>query len=80
VRREAMWSAWDAPGLEHLRLAMRNDGLVADGIVLGLSDGRPFRFAYEVRCDVGWHVRTVRAGVPGSEVPGVDLLSDGEGN
>jgi hypothetical protein len=80
VRQEVMWSAWDAPGLEHLRLAMHNDGVVADGIVLGLTEGRPFRVAYEVRCDVGWRVRTVRVGVPGSEQPGVNVRSDGEGN
>lgn len=80
MRREAMWSAWDAPGLEHLRLAMHNDGVVADGIVLGLTEGRPFRVAYEVRCDVGWRVRTVGVGVPGSEQPGVNVRSDGEGN
>jgi hypothetical protein len=80
MRREAMWSAWDAPGLEHLRLAVHNGGVVADGIVLGLSDGCPFRFAYEVRCDAGWRVRAVRTGVPGSERAGVDVLSDGEGN
>ena len=80
VIREVMWSTWDAPGLEHLRLSMHNDGVVADGIVIGVTEGRPFRVAYEVRCDVGWRVRAVRVGVPGSELPGVDLLSDGQGN
>ena len=80
MRHEVMWSAGDAPGLEHLRLAMHNDGVVADGIVIGVTEGRPFRVAYEVRCDVGWRVRAVRVGVPGSEPLGVNLLSDGEGN
>src|SRR5918992_2728318 len=75
-----MWSAWDAPGLEHLHLAMHKDGVVADGIVIGVAEGRPFRIAYEVRCDVSWRVRSVRVGILGSEVPGVDLLSDGQGN
>jgi uncharacterized protein len=80
MKREVMWSAWDAPGLEHLRLTMHNGGVIANGIVIGLSDGCPFSVAYEVRCDVRWRVRAVRTGVPGSEPPGVDLLSDGEGN
>ena len=80
MRREVMWSAWDAPGLEHLRLAMHNDGVAAEGIVIGVTEGRPFSVAYEVRCDVGWRPRAVRVGVPGSEPPGVDLISDGEGN
>ena len=78
--RDVMWSAWDAPGLGHLHLAMHKDGIVADGIVIGVAEVRPFRVAYEVRCDSSWRVRAVRVGIPGSEVPGVDLLSDGQGN
>ncbi len=65
MRREAMWSAWDAPGLEHLRLVMHNNGVVADGTAMGATEGRPFSVVYEVRCDVGWRVRAVRLGVAG---------------
>ena len=77
--REVMWSAWEGRGLEHLRLAVRDDGVTADGMVLGVWEGSPFRVAYRVRCDSLWRVRAVRVGVPGAE-PGVNLLSDGEGN
>ena len=80
MRREAMWSAWDAPGLEHLRLTMHNGGVTANGIVIGVTEGRPFSVAYDVRCDADWRVRAVRAGVPGSQRTAVDVLSDGEGN
>ncbi len=79
VIREVMWSAWEEPGLGHLRLAVRDSGVVADGLVLGEAEGRPFRLAYEVRCDAYWRVRAARVGVPG-EPPKVELLSDGEGN
>src|ERR687898_755083 len=74
-----MWSAWEKPGLGHLRLAVRESGVVADGLVLGQAEGRPFRLAYDVRCDPYWRVRFVRVGIPG-EPPRVELLSDGEGN
>jgi hypothetical protein len=80
VEREVMWSAWEEPGLGHLRLAVRDDGIVANGMVVGVTEGRPFRVAYEVRCDAAWRVRRARVGIPASEVPGVDVLSDGEGN
>ncbi len=30
-------------------MAVRDGGAVADGLVLGVTDGRPFRLAYEVR-------------------------------
>ena len=65
--------------LGHLRLAVQDDGIFADGMVIGVTGGRPLRVAYEVRCDADWRVRALRVGVPGPE-PGVDLRSDGEGN
>jgi uncharacterized protein len=79
VIREAMWSAREEPGLGHLSLAVRNSGVVADGLVLGVVEGRPFRIAYEVRCDANWRVRAARVSVPG-EPPKVELLPDGRGN
>lgn len=77
--REVMWQAWDGPGLGHLHLAVRDSGIVADGMVVGVADERPFRLAYEVRCDAYWRVRAARVGVPG-EPAKVELISDGEGN
>jgi hypothetical protein len=79
VIRQVMWTAWEDPGLGHLRLVVRDNGVIADGMVLGVADGRPFRLAYVVRCDAYWRVRYVRVGVPG-EPPKTELLSDGEGN
>jgi hypothetical protein len=79
VIREVMWTAWGRPGLGHLRVAVRDGGVMADGMVLGVAEGRPFRLAYEVRCDAYWRVRYARVGLP-SEPPKTELLSDGEGN
>jgi uncharacterized protein len=79
VIREVMWMAWDKPGLGHLRMAVRDSGVVADGLVLGMAEGRPFRIAYDVRCDADWRVRATRVGVPG-EPPKVELHSDGVGS
>lgn len=82
MQREVVWSAWDGPGAEHLLLAIGDDGAVADGIVVGVVEGRPFRVRYEVRCDALWRTRAVRVCVPspGPSTPVVDLLTDGEGN
>jgi hypothetical protein len=79
VVREVMWSSWNGPGLGHLRLVVRDSGVVADGVVLGVAGGLPFRLAFEIRCDAYWRVRYARVGNPG-ELPRVELLSDGEGN
>jgi hypothetical protein len=75
-----MWAPWEGPGLEHLRLATSDRGTVADGLVIGLEAGLPFRIGYEIRCDSRWRVREVRAAAPDSELPVLELLSDGEGH
>jgi len=79
VEREAMWVPWEGPGLEHLRLVTSDRGVVANGLVIGLEAGRPFRIGYEIRCDGLWRVRAVRAGAPDSALPVLELLADGEG-
>jgi uncharacterized protein len=79
VEREVMWAPWEGPGLEHLRLLTSDDGAVANGLVIGLEAGRPFRIGYEIRCDGRWRVREVRATAPDSEQPVLELLADGEG-
>jgi uncharacterized protein len=78
VEREVMWAPWEGPGLEHLRLVASDDGAVANGLVIGLEAGRPFRIGYEVRCDGRWRVREVRATAPDSDRPVLELLADGE--
>src|SRR5215203_2479154 len=75
-----MWAPWEGPGLEHLRLLTSDRGIVADGLVIGLEAGRPFRIGYEIRCDGLWRVREVRVASPDSERPALELLADGEGH
>jgi hypothetical protein len=79
VEREVMWTPWERPGLEHLRLVTSDGGVVANGLVIGLETGRLFRIGYEIRCDGQWRVREVRAAAPDSERPVLELLADGEG-
>jgi hypothetical protein len=79
VEREVMWTPWEEAGLEHLRLVTSGSGVVANGLVIGLQGGRPFRIGYEIRCDGRWRVREVRAAAPDSERPVLELLADGEG-
>jgi hypothetical protein len=79
VEREFMWIPWEGPGLEHLRLVTSGSGVVANGLVIGLEAGRPFRIGYEIRCDGRWRVREVRVAAPDSGRPVLELLTDGEG-
>jgi len=79
VEREVMWAPWEATGMEHLRLLTSEGGVVANGLVIGLEAGRPFRIGYEIRCDGHWRVREVRVAAPDWELPVLELLADGEG-
>ena len=49
MEREVMWAPWERPGLEHLRLVTSDGDVVANGLVIGLEAGRPFRIDYEIR-------------------------------
>ena len=75
-----MWTPWEGPGLEHLRLVTSDGGVVANGMVIGLEAGRPFRIGHEIRCDGRWGVRELRVAAPDSEQPVLELLADGEGH
>ena len=79
MRRDVMWSAWEGPMLEYLCLIERDDSVIADGVIVGVWEGRPLRLRYEVRCDLGWRTRSVSVGALDLETPEVELLSDGEG-
>ena len=80
MEREVIWVPWEGPGLEHLRLVTSDRGVVANGLVIGLEAGRPFRIGYEIRCDERWRVRVVRVATPDSHQPVLELLADGEGH
>jgi uncharacterized protein len=75
-----MWAPWEGPGLEHLRLTTSEGAVVANGLVIGLEAGRPFRIGYEILCDEHWRVREVRVATPDLEQPVLELLADGEGH
>ena len=75
-----MWAPWEGPGLEHLRLVTSDSAVVANGLVIGVEAGRPFRIGYEVRCDERWRALEVWVASPDSERPVLELLTDGEGH
>ncbi len=77
---QAMWAPWSGPGLEHLRLSVDDEGVRADGLIIGVADDGPFRLRYSVRCDGAWRVREVRAVRLDLAIAPVALRADGLGN
>jgi hypothetical protein len=75
----ARWRDWPGTGLQHLVLAGRDDGIVAEASVIGSEDGMPFAARFRIECDKAWRVRRMAADVLGDERR-VELTSDGAGN
>ena len=81
VTIEALWAAWEGPGLEHLRLGVDGDGARADSVIIALDDaGRPFRARFAIETDAGWRVRRARIELLGDPAPALDLRADGLGH
>jgi uncharacterized protein len=76
---EAAWSRWDGPGLEHLRLRVREGGIEADGVVVGEEGGTCFRARYVIRCNQHWRTRELILDPLDGSDP-LHLSSDGEGD
>src|SRR5690348_16136097 len=80
MQRQVMWSPWTAPVLEHLQVFTQSEGIVADGLILGLREQEPFRVRYEIHCDRHWKLRTVHVSLLSGSCQSLHLLTDGEGS
>jgi len=78
MARSYRWLAGHGRGLEHLSLQIRDDVIVADGVVVGEDEAQCFGCSYRICCDAGWQVRSVEVHVSGG--PSCVLTSDGRGN
>jgi uncharacterized protein len=66
--------------LEHLRLSIATSDVTADGLVIGIGEGRAFRAHYVVRCDNAWRVREIEIDVLADGQPSLHLLADRAGH
>lgn len=73
------WTLLEQPGLEHLHLTATDDGILADGLVLGSEEAVPFRLWYQVRAERDWTVRECAFQAAGPPGPPVRYTSDGQG-
>ncbi len=78
--RSVMWAPWTSVGLEHLTLKWDEEGVRADGVVIGVEGDLRFRIRYEVSYAAAWRVREVSVALLAIEGASVRLLNDGEGH
>lgn len=77
MQRAVLWSAWDGPGLEHLRLVGDAIAIAGEGVVIGQRAGQPFRLNYALRYTANWMSRAAAFALPGG--PSLLLRSDAPG-
>lgn len=77
--RHVMWSAWTGPGLEHLQLREVQQAIIADGLILGVHEHRPFRVRYQIHSTDNFRLRAVHVSVLSDELQSLSLLTDGLG-
>lgn len=79
MKRSIMWSPVGEPGLEYLRLTEDAGQILADGTILRVTENKPFRVHYRIRCDAEWRVREVDVGLSDDASQNIKLKADGKG-
>jgi hypothetical protein len=79
MERQIMWSSQEQPGLECVRLLQLPDGIVADSIILGVQERKPFRLHYEIRCNTQWRFQAVHVNLLDASSQSLHFAVDEEG-
>jgi hypothetical protein len=77
--RTVMWMQWNNLGMEQLHLENGNSGNNADGVVVGIKEGRAFRIRYQIDTDSQWRVQQLKIELLNRNSKKLHLKSDGAG-
>jgi hypothetical protein len=80
MTRDVLWTPWEAPGLEHLRLEVGAATISADGAIITVFERDVFRVSYQVTCDATWRVSEVHVTTSHPATSALHLHSDGAGH
>lgn len=79
LERSILWLPEDMPGAEHLRLHVTGGRILADGLVIAIFEGTPYRVHYVLECDRSWHLRNLEVEVAGLGTKRLVAEADGRG-
>ena len=80
MERNIMWTPWSEPGLEHLHLLQQDGNILADSIIVGVSNRLPFRLHYEITCDSNWKVKELGLTLLSGNRESIKIQTDGQGH
>lgn len=78
--RTVMWMQWNNLGMEQLHIENSATGINADGVVMGIKDGKPFRIRYQIDTDLEWRVQQLNVELLNRNSPKLQLKSDRAGH
>jgi uncharacterized protein len=76
--REVRWVSEEGAGVEHLAFDENVKGIVAESVLTGQRDGRPYGLCYRIECDAQWRVKHAFVRVMGGA--SLELHGDGAGH
>ena len=80
MERVVRWTPAEGVGTEHLSIrSTAENGVVAEGMMVGARHGTMYGLHYRVTCDALWRVREAMLSLAGEERR-LHLIADGEGN
>jgi hypothetical protein len=79
MEKNVLWTPWNDPGLEHLRLVRSSREIIGDGMIVGIRDKIPYRAHYTIRCDTTWRVRHVEIRLLDENNEDIKMRADGKG-
>ncbi|QYO62471.1 putative glycolipid-binding domain-containing protein [Leptolyngbya sp. 7M] len=77
--RTVMWMQWNNLGMEQLHIENNQNGIMADSVVVGVKDGKPFRTRYQIDTDQDWQVRNLQIELLNAGGTRLTIRSDKEG-
>jgi hypothetical protein len=80
MARDVMWTPWEAPGLEHLRLEVGAATISADSAIIVVFARDVYHFSYRITCDATWRVAEARVTSFHPASSALHLRSDGAGH
>ncbi len=78
--RTVMWMQWNNLGMEQLHIGNSKVGINADGVVVGIREGKPFRIRYQIDTDLQWRVQQLKIELLNRNSKKLQLQSDGAGH
>lgn len=79
MNRTVMWMQWNNLGMEQLHISNNDASITADGVVVSIRDGKPFKIRYQIYTNQDWQVQQLKTELLDVNGKTLAIHSDGKG-